>query len=103
MKTRLDYISSDKFAAAKRTALSKVMQYIVIVSALAVSFCIVPERYHVDEEVREETVEVRTDNSYFVKDGTEYLLFVDGEYKFSFAYVPEDFKDLPVYKKEEME
>ncbi len=100
IKTRLDYISSDKFAAAKRNALSKAMQYVVIVAALVVSFCIVPERYHVDDEVREETVQITFDNSFFLEDNVEYKLFVNGEYWFTLTYIPEEFDELPIYKED---
>ena len=54
-----------------------------------------------DDETKETTYLIETDNSYFIEDESGYSLFINGEYKLSFNYIPEDFKDLPIYQKED--
>ena len=100
-KTRVDYITSGNPNAKCSNRFSKYAQIVVIGFTLLVAFFVVPERYHVDDETKETTYLIETDNSYFIEDESGYSLFINGEYKLSFDYIPEDFKDLPIYQKED--
>ena len=100
-KTRVDYLTSGAPNAKRNNRFSKFAHAVVIVFAFLVALFVVPERYHVDDKTKETTYLIETDNYYFIEDESGYLLFINGEYKLSFNYIPEDFKDLPIYSKED--
>ena len=101
LEMRANYISSEKYRPREGHRVSIIVQYVLIAVVLVVSFLIVPEGYSVSEEVQQETVGITPRNSYFLKSGTDYMLFVDGGCMLSLTYIPEDLADLPVYEEEE--
>ena len=102
LKTRMTYIMRDDFRNAKEPVVCIILQYIMVIFAFLVAIFVVPEGYYMDDFIKEETINIDK-NSYFIKSGDEYELFVDGESWFMFAYIPEEFADLNVYEEEDLE
>lgn len=102
LEMRTNYIASEEYRPRKRHRISMAVQYVLIAAVLVGTFLVVPEGCSMQEEVRQETVSITPENSYLVKSGAEYLLFVDGVYIISLSPIPEEFADLPVYEEEDM-
>lgn len=93
-KTRLGYILTKGEERMKKR--NTWVHYVFILLLLMVSFFVVPEGYSTDALNDEGVVTISDDNSYIVKSGSEYKLYVDDEYIYSFSTLHDELKDLPV-------
>ena len=91
--------SAQKNKTKKRTMILRYL-FVMAIGVAAVFF--VPEAYRVDEVVQGDTFGITEGDSYFVKNGEKYDLYLEGEYVFSVSAIFEEARDLPIYTEEEL-
>lgn len=101
-KTRLEYILAKEEERVSRKE-NIYLHYAFIFILFLISFFVVPEAYCTQTIDSEGAFAVLEDNSYIVKSGDNYLLYVDGEYVYTLSPIPEEFKDIPVIEEDENE
>lgn len=100
-KTRLGYILASEEERAKKKNIW--LHYAFIAVLFLISFFVVPEGYYIDNLDSEEAFTVSENQFYIIKSGTEYRLYVDGEYMYTMSSLHEEFKDLPIIEEDEHE
>lgn len=100
-KTRLGYILASEEERAKKKNIW--VHYAFIFALFVISFLVVPEAYSTETLEREGAVSVFGNDSYFIKSGDKYQLYVDGEYLYTLSPIPEEFKDLPIIEEDKNE
>ena len=106
LKVRIQNILEGKHSISGKGKFSKIMCYGMIALILIVSFVFVPEADSVDNSVKEETLAISDGDSYIVKKGKKYELYINNEYVYSLSNptnVSEMFGDLPIIEEEDLE
>ena len=81
----------------------RVVNIAIVFLLLAATLVVVPEAYWTSEDYEEQAdmYYEKTDDTYIVKDGNKYQIYMDGVCAMEFSSIPEEFKDIPIIEKEE--
>lgn len=102
IKTRMRFITSYSAQKNKTKKRTMILRYLFVMAIGVAAVFFVPEAYRVDEVVQGDTFGITEGDSYFVKNGEKYDLYLEGEYVFSVSSIFEEAKDLPIYAEEEL-
>lgn len=100
LKRRFDVIM--KFGVVHKVRAYALINLSVIFLLSAASYTVVFEPYILPPEVEATTVEWSIDNTYFVKNGQRYDVYVDEKYFVTLDALNPMYSDYTVYEKEEM-
>ena len=81
----------------------RVVNIAVVFLLLAATLVIVPEAYWTSEDYEEQAgmYYEETDDTYLVKDGDVYQLYMNGSFIMEISSIPDDLKDLPIIEEKE--
>lgn len=102
IKTRMRFITSYSAQKNKTKKRTMILRYLFVMAIGVAAVFFVPEAYRVDEVVQGDTFGITEGDSYFVKNGEKYDLYLEGEYVFSVSSIFEEARDLPIYTEEEL-
>lgn len=102
LSTRIHYILDEKiYSGAQRK--SKLYNFVMLAVFILTFFIVAEPTYEIKEEHIEGSVEITPENAYILQENDEFHIYVEGDFFCTISTIPEDFDDIPVYTKSEME
>lgn len=101
LKTRIHFILDNQEKQFMHKAIAFLCACIISISML-LSVFVVPEANFETFIPNDETMgySISADNAYIINTGSTYQIYVDGNFFVELDEIPEDFKNLPIYKED---
>ena len=101
LKTRIHFILDNQEKQFMHKAIAFLCACIISISML-LSVFVVPEANFETFIPNDETMgySISADNAYIIDTGSTYQIYVDGNFFVELDEIPEDFKNLPIYKED---
>lgn len=102
LTTRIHFLLKQSNSEYRPKRYALFLLYFTMFISVSLSFFIVPESNLKEIESNDTSmgVTIEPDNAYILDNGSSYQIYVDGNFFVELDEIPEDFKNLPIYKED---